>query len=428
MSHAKLFSPSKAEGWFACAGRAVLEAGFPDKGSEYSDDGTARHDICAKSLLSGEHVHRYVGLQAENGVTYQADWVDEDQDYVDVVRALAEGGELFVEQKLDFRRFIDCTDPNEGFGTGDAVVLKPIGDGTHELVVIDRKTGYVEVEVERNKQLMLYALGAYDEHSLVYDISHVRLIIHQRRATEWDCTVAELLEFAKEARSRAITVVNAVQMHGKVDQAEWERTFLNQRPSEDACRYCKAMATCPSMQSFVQQTVGADFEQLTTFNREMTEAWAEKSPAATTPVDLSQQMAACGAIEDWIKAVRAEVERRLLAGPDVPGFKLVLGKAGARTWRDAEAAEAELKKMRLKVEDMYDLKVISPTSAEKLTKAPEGVKPRLGKRQWAKLQDHITRSDPKPSVAPESDKRDRYVPPNPADDFTPVADDASALC
>lgn len=420
MSHAKLFSPSKAEGWFACAGRAVLEAGFPDKGSEYSDDGTARHDICAKSLLSGEHVHRYVGLQAENGVTYQADWVDEDQDYVDVVRALAEGGELFVEQKLDFRRFIDCTDPNEGFGTGDAVVLKPIGDGTHELVVIDRKTGYVEVEVERNKQLMLYALGAYDEHSLVYEIRRVRLVIHQRRATEWDCSVEELLAFGKEARSRAITVVNAVQMHGKVDQAEWERTFLNQHPSEDACRYCKAMATCPSMQRKVQETVGADFDLLAT---------GVEIDVSPMPADnLASAMAAAGLIEDFVKAVRAEVERRLLAGLDVPGFKLVLGKAGARAWRDAEAAEAELKKMRLKVEDMYDLKVISPTSAEKLTKAHGDAKPLLGPRQWTKLQAHITRSDPKPSVAPESDKRDRYVPPNPADDFTPVADDASALC
>lgn len=424
MSHAKLFSPSKAEGWFACAGRSVLEAGFPDKGNGYSDDGTARHAVCATALLKGANVAAWVGETTENSVVYKADWVDEDQDYVDVVRAMAEGGELFVEQKLDFRRFVECTDPDDGFGTGDAVVLKPIGDGAYELIVIDRKTGYVEVGVERNKQLMLYALGAYDEHSLVYDIRRVRLVIHQRRAQEWDCSIEELLAFAAEARSRAITVVNAVAMHGQIDQAEWEATFLNQQPSVEACAYCKAMATCPSMARTVQQTVGADFETIT---ERMGDIDGPDVPGMLPEVNLASAMAACDVIEDWIKAVRAEVERRLLAGIDVPGFKLVLGKAGARAWRDADEAEAELKKMRLKVEDMYDLKVISPTSAEKLSKAKGDAKPLLGPRQWTKLQAHITRSEPKPSVAPESDKRDRYTPPNLSDDFTPVEADQS-LC
>ncbi|MBT9467106.1 DUF2800 domain-containing protein [Hydrogenophaga sp.] len=423
MSHAKLFSPSKAEGWFACAGRAVLESGIPDKSSGYSDDGTARHDVCAVCLTPPESNARdWVDRATSNGVVYKADWVDEDQDYIDTVRAMAVGGVLFVEQKVDFRRFIECTDPDDGFGTGDAVILKPLVDDTYELVVIDRKTGYHEVAVERNKQLLLYALGAYDEHSLVYDIRRVRLVIHQRSAREWDCSVEDLLAFGKEARSRAITVINAVSMHGKVEQAEWERTFLNQHPSEDACRYCKAMATCPSMQSFVQSTVGADFEAMATG-----EAVIDPEKV-NEPDKLPLQMSAAGLIEDWIKAVRAEVERRLLAGTDVPGWKLVLGKAGARAWRDAEVAEATLKSMRLKVEDMYDLKVISPTSAEKLTKAPEGAKPRIGKRQWASLQAHITRSDPKPSVAPEADKRDRYTPPNVADDFNAEADPASSLC
>ena len=407
--HAKLFSPSKADGWFACAGRPVMESAYPDKSGPDADNGSARHAVCAECLTQGLAVAGWVGHKVplddkgERRVTYLEEWVEEDQDYVDTIRALAEGGDLLVEQSLDFRRFIECTDEADGFGTGDAVILKPLADNTCELIVADRKTGYHEVPVERNKQLLLYALGAYDEHSLVYDISRVRLIIHQRSAREWDCSVEELLVFAQEARSRAISVMNAVAMHGQVEPAEWHRTFLNPQPSEDACRYCKAMATCPSMQRAVQETVGADFAELSTL--------VDRSEYPQ-PADLSTAMAACNVIEDWIKAVRAEVERRLLAGDEVPGFKLVLGKAGNRAWKDAEEAEKQLKAMRLKVEERYDLKLISPTSAEKLHKA--GV---IGPRQWPRLQSLIGRADPKPSVAPVTDQRDAYVPTPVADDF-----------
>ncbi|MDB5964787.1 MAG: bbp38, partial [Polaromonas sp.] len=414
--HAKLCSPSGAEGWFACPGRVVMEAPFPDKGSEYSADGTARHEICAFALIvTGGRVADHVGQVCANGVTYQPQWVEEDQDYVDTIRALAaDGGELFVERVVNFERFTEV--PGDSFGTADAIVLKPLGNGTHELIVADRKTGYHEVDVERNKQLQLYALGAYDEFRLAYDISRVRLVIHQRAAREWDCSIEQLLAFAQEARSRAITVQNAVAMHGDVDPAEWERTFLNQAPTEDACRYCKAMATCPSMQRTVQDVVGADFADLDGI---------EESPVGIATADrLADAMAAAGLIEDFIKAVRAEVERRLLAGTEVPGFKLVLGKAGARRWADAAAAEEMLRKtFRLPVEKAYDLSLISPTTAEKLHKAGE-----IGKRQWPKLQPLIGRSDPKPSVAPVTDKRDAWAPTPVADDFQqlPEAETAGA--
>jgi hypothetical protein len=293
-------------------------------------------------------------------------------------------------------------------------VLKALADGTHELIVADRKTGYHEVPVEWNKQLQLYALGAYDEFGMAYDISQVRLVIHQRAAREWDCSITDLLAFAQEARSRAISVVNAVSMHGEVNQAEWERTFLNQHPTEDACRYCKAMATCPSMQRTVQDVVGAEFEVMPRTD------WPIR-PVTFDDARLAAAMAAAGLMEDFVKAVRAEVERRLLAGQAVEGFKLVLGKAGARAWKGADEAEKQLKAMRLKVEEIYDLNVISPTTAEKLTKAKT-----IGPRQWTKLQPLIGRSDPKPSVAPVTDKRDAYVPAPVADDFQQLPVDAGS--
>jgi hypothetical protein len=425
VSHAKLCSPSKADGWFACAGRSVMESVFPDVGNEYSADGSARHAVVAHCLTTGDNCIQLIDFRYRvatgelfvpnvdddlaNTIRYDEDWVAEDQDYVDTVRGLAgNDGELFVERQVNFERFTDVQ--GDSFGTADAIVFKPLADGRYELIVVDRKTGWHEVAVEGNKQLQLYALGAYDEFSMVYDIARVRLVIHQRAAREWDCSIEELLKFGEEARSRAISVVNAVQMHGKVDQAEWERTFLNAKPNETDCAYCRAMSTCPSMQRTVQQAVHADFDDVAAGEADM--EWMPKDD-----VELGTLMAAVPLIEDWCKAVRAEVERRLLAGENVPGFKLVLGKAGARAWKDPDTVEAALKAMRLKVEEMYDLKLISPTSAEKLAKAKV-----LGPRQWTKLQPLIGRSDPKPSVAPLADKRDAYVPPDTANDFQPEAE------
>ena len=72
-----------------------------------------------------------------------------------------------------------------------------------------------------------------------------------------------------------------------------------------------------------------------------------------------------------------------------------------------------MKIMRLKVEQMYDFTLISPTSAEKLAKAKKGETPVLGPRQWAKLQKLIGRADPKPSVKPKALIKNPYKPVQP---------------
>ena len=84
--------------------------------------------------------------------------------------------------------------------------------------------------------------------------------------------------------------------------------------------------------------------------------------------------------------------------------------SGARKWSDANEAETTLKAMRLKVDEMYDKKIISPTTAEKLAKAGT-----LGDTQWEKIQALIVRPEGKPSIAAGSD-------PRPALSFNTVED------
>jgi hypothetical protein len=255
-----------------------------------------------------------------------------------------------------------------------------------------------EVNGERNKQLMIYALAALEYYKYAVDFETVRTVIAQPRIghyPEWSCTVDELEEFGKNVRWHAEIALNTEKGNGLSPGPHCQKN------------YCKARATCPALARFVTESIGSDFDDI-----------ADEKPTygEIVPVDepaiLSKQMAAIPMIEDWCKAVRAKVEAKLFAGEAVPGYKLVQGKKGNRKWSSETEAEAVMKGFKLKVEEMYDLKLISPPAAEKLFKAAV-----IGPRQWPKLSAYVTQSDGAPSVAPESDKRPALVITPPADDF-----------
>lgn len=416
--HAKL-SPSGAEKWMTCPGSAALEAGEPDSSNDYSDEGTAAHFLASECLVTNTDAEGFIGQvigiwggkagwlhgageTPTNWFTVDDDMVTYVQMYLDKVREYAEGGILHVEQRMPIGHL---TGEKDAAGTADAVILSDAG---REIIVADLKYGMREVNGERNKQLMIYALAALEKFSMYEgEFDTIRTVIIQPRIghfPEWSCTVDELLAFGAEVRAAAVECRKAVEFNeGGIRDM---RGFL---VPGDHCRknYCKARATCPALSKFVSDSVGMDFENL-----DMPENAANPEPSQ---VGLGRMLDAVPLIEDWCKEVRAKVEGELFSGRPVPGYKLVQGKKGNRKWASDAEAEAMLKGFRLKVEEMYDLKLISPTSAEKLSKAGT-----IGPRQWPKLQGFITQSDGSPSVAPESDKR-------PALEIKPAVDDFDNL-
>jgi hypothetical protein len=425
--HARL-SPSGSKKWMSCAGSLTLEAPIPNRASTYSDDGTAMHEVAAWCLTEhwravkrvGESIKINAASEEPRFVEFDDEMADLVQGYVDTVRALGVGNTMLIEQRVDFSEFVQVP---EQFGTGDCII---VDDKQGELMVIDLKTGHMPVDVEKNSQNGLYALGALrklldeDLAATVDDpfayaeargIKTVRFGIYQPKVyaglREWVCTLAKLKAFANLARSKAASVENAAHDFGRVSMDEWERTYLNPDPNEKDCAFCRAMPICPAAARKAQKVIGADFDVVAG------EDFKYDLALAPAP-DLSSKMKAAPFLEQFSKAVRAEVERRLLIGEAVPDFGLELGRKPPRKWTDLEAAEDMLrKKFRVTLEDAFNMKLKSPPQIEAACDPKKNETPVLGPRQWEKLKVLIKQGEPSPSVKPASAITKPYVPPKP---------------
>ena len=393
--------PSAAPAWSRCAAKPARERGLPNPANEFTNWGTVAHDLSERTLCDTDFVPLSMrGSRATvdelGNVSYSLTTgsieVDDEMlacvdTYVAYVRSIP--GDLLVEQRVPIDH---VTGEPGGSGTADAIVLADT-----EMVVIDLKggmgvkvdafeggdesfdllTGEITRDVLPNYQAALYAEGALREFGWMGNFTHVRIVIVQPRLnhiSEHRITVDELRMHMDHLRERA------------------EATRDPQAvatPGDKQCRFCRAKATCPELQQHVIKQAIAGFPDLS-------------EPVTTTDVreiDLSKAMAIAPLLEDWIKAVRAEVERRLFAGEPVDGFKLVQGRRGARQWASEEDATVMLRqKFKLKVEDAFNMKLISPTQAQALLEKQHP-------RQWAKLADHIVQPAGKPSVARSTDKR-----------------------
>jgi len=396
-----------------CPGSKVLEVGQPDNTTIYAAEGTAAHELLEMVLTGDTPAAGFVGriIQADG---FDIEVTDEMAEYIQGVADRVKDyqghdGVLFVEQKLYYADYLDVP-REEGWGTGDVVICR--GD---EIIVIDLKYGKgTWVDVKENPQLQLYGLGALDKfNGIAGDFTRVRLVIDQPRISEkpseWDTTVEALEAWGRSTARSVVATCKTAELYGRDERAgdpKWDELFLT--PGEDQCKFCKAKATCPALRNEVADTVGI---APAATPEEFDAAEIECQPEDQTSEWLAVFLNKVDLIEDWCKAVRAEADRRLLNGESVPGYKVVAGKKGNRAWGNAKEVEEAMKSMRMKLEDMYDFKLISPTTAEKLAKAGT-----IGPRQWPKLKALITQADGKPHVAPVSD-------PRPALDISPVTDD-----
>lgn len=416
--HAK-WSPSGAAGWSTCVGKIAMEEGREDQPSSYADEGTAAHTVATwcfeQTTDAAAFAGRYVPIRP--GVTVEVDdeMVEYVQSYVDAIRQYAgekPNSPFDFEHELNIEQDVPIdhiTGEDGATGRADAWILTADGE---ELQVHDLKYGRGEpVSAEGNLQLLMYASGALRVAELLgAEPQRVRMVIHQVRTSgpdEWVIPIHELQERISYLRGAAKRSREAYDCRSRWLGTPGEADYLT--PSEKGCRWCKAKATCSALRGEVVQTV---FQASPATPDEFDDLNAPQLQQHAPSVWLAASMEKVGLIEDWCKAVRAETERRLLAGDGVPGYKLVQGRKPARKWMDAEQAEQMMKTMRLKADEMYTKKVITPTVAEKVL-APTP-------RRWKKLEALIVQGEPPLSVAPLSDKR-------PAVEVKPVAQEFDDL-
>jgi hypothetical protein len=320
-----------------------------------------------------------------------------------LVRELSQGKTLYVESKVPIGHL---TGEEGATGTSDVVIVDVAG---RNLSIVDLKYGVgVAVDATNNPQLMMYALGALEMYGVLCDFDTVSMYIHMPRLNyvgECHMTTEDLLKFADQVREAAghVQLAQSLDMSDPTD--DLVKGFFT--PGEKQCRFCKAKATCPALRAEMTEVVGGSAAA----TLDEFEAFLPEVPDMQTGDNyLSVAMAKVGLVEDWCKAVRAEVERRLLAGQKIDGFKLVEGRKGNRKWKDETEVEALFKSFRLRQDEMYDMSLISPTKAEKMFKS--------NPKRWEKVEALTSRSDGKPSVAFASDKRSELTVQSVADDFS----------
>lgn len=429
-----LLSASGGDGWIPCNGKVLMETGRRTS-SRFADEGTAAHtlaDWVITRVLAGEPVKAsaYLGrkIEVKNGGEKRAFTVDTEfvrhvQDYVDTALGMTEGHRVlrWSEQRVHYNEFLGVK-PALAWGTSDltAILMNApalMWDGQHfpagvEAQVHDLKFGKGVRVFASGSQPKFYGLGLLQDFDLVADITRVRMVIHQPRLDHVDEVVISADDLrtwaeqeAKPAAQRVVALMARPELQpppgGWQDVREVPKALIpHLKPTDKGCRFCDAKAICPALIGEVQEavsggrSVASDFMDLTVDKpsdvRDYGDNW------------LAMFASKLDRIETLTKAARAEIDRRVLSqGKKVPGFKVVQGAKGDRTWTDKGAAEERLKALRLG-DAAYTQKLITPPQAEKLLK-------KAAPQSWLNLQDLITRADGKPAVVHESDPRPEYT-------------------
>lgn len=363
--------PSSAGKWVNCPGSAKMEEGLPDGDTSCADEGTVAHWIAAK-ILKGETLpeigtqwevenKEVVPVLVDSGlptVTFTQEMLDYVRKYTDRISA-AQVGESHTEEHVKIFDNLEGTPDN--FYFHDEV-----------LFVSDLKYGYQQIDAKDNYQLLLYAYGIIQKYKESYWIDDVVLTIYQPRLDRIDSHTYTWEEFDVK--------ITELQWAASTTQAFNAAELLT--PGEHCAKYyCKARATCPALNKFVLADL-PDMEDVDD--------------------DIGSKLSKISIIRSWCDAIEQEAYRLAVSeGKPVRGFKIVQSRNGNRKWRSDQEAEQIMRSMRLRSEQMYNYRIISPTEAEKMFK--QGT---LGERKWKRLREVITRSEGKLLLVPESDKRE----------------------
>ncbi|WP_303838866.1 DUF2800 domain-containing protein [Selenomonas ruminantium] len=372
--HAML-SASGSHKWLHCPPSAKLEAAIPDKTTSYAEEGTAAHAVAelrlrnflrtgkvAKKRLKSISIPRQMGEHYDYPVDDEmweatGRYLDICIEKINAARKASGDAKIMVEQRLDFSTWVP-----EGFGTGDLVIVSDGG-----LEVCDLKYGKgVPVDAVGNTQMRLYALGAYNDNYLLYDVSRIRMTIIQPRldsVSSDELTEKELLEWGETVKPIAQQAYK-----GEGEKAAGEH-----------CRFCRCREICRELADYMLDSVKTD----------LTSSDLRADEIADIVLKSKE-------IKKWLTDIEDYALAKAIEGQKWPGLKVVAGRS-SRKLSDPALASGILLQEGYAEADIYKPQELHTlTTLEKI----------VGKKKLSELlKDVIVKPQGKPTLAAESDKR-----------------------
>lgn len=400
-----LLSPSSSSCWLNCVAAPYMCKDIPRKSSSYASEGTLAHALAANCLENDRFAIDFIGLPFawEDGGKEHVSIIDSEMaayvdTYVAQARAAGEGKTMFVEVRLQLE---GITGEKGAAGTADIVILDE-----KTLEVRDLKYGMgVPVSAYENTQLMIYALATIDQYAWFADFETIRLVIDQVRLAEpsiWTCSREEIEKFRVFVKEQSAKVLR---IYENGFQDEQGNCFA---PGKKTCRWCGKSGMCRAQTDFLQNSIADDFTDF-----DATPEITEREIGSLTEYsveELGKAAANIPFIKEYILAVEKQLNTRLHNSIEVPGWKLVLGRAGNSKWISELAVIRTLVKAGISFADMFDHSPISPATAKKRWL-------KKNKAVWEALEGLITRSEGKPNAVPESDPRPAWAPVGAEEDF-----------
>lgn len=362
--HAYL-SASASHRWLACPPSAKLCANILDQASEYAQQGTDCHELCA--YLVEKALGRDVIDPTENLTYYDAEMQNCAEEYrnyvleqIEAAKEFCKDPQVMIEQRLDFSRWVE-----NGFGTGDCVIV-----ADEVLQIIDYKHGLGilvsagDDEYGGNSQMMCYALGALEVFGDIYDINQIKMTIFQPRRdniSTYTISKEDLLKWADE-------VLAPTAQLAYVGKGEFN--------AGDHCTFCKVKATCRKRAEYNLELAKYDFEM----------------PATLDDTEIAAILEKVDEMISWGNDIKDYALQQAQSGVHFEGWKIVEGRSN-RKYTDENAVADTVKDAGF---DPYEKKLLGITAMSTL----------LGKKKFEELLGGLIYKPPgKPTLVPESDKR-----------------------
>lgn len=397
------------ERWSHCTAAPRYEEKFPDeKTTVYAAEGTLAHSVCELygrkkfTPMSTRKFNSELKKLKENEL-WQDEMIKTAEVYVNFLAEKAMSSKamphVFFEIRVDLSDYIP-----DGFGTCDcAMVCDDI------LRITDYKHGKgVPVSSAENGQMRLYALGALKELYPIFGDNIKRV-----------CTAIVQPRISEDVTEEYLTV-DELRAWGETVKPKAQAAFLGTGDfcAGDWCRFCKGKAECRARAEYYagfSQYVSADIEGRMTADdvdaRERSDGYGVGVPPILTDVEIGDLLRKAEGIVAWYTDLQDYARDAILAGREIPGYKVVEGRQ-VRAFKDADKA---LEIMRTEGYDdtmLYERKPLTLAQLEKLT----------GKKRFAEIMaNNITWPRGKPTLVTLDDKRDPYSLTGPGE-FAGVTD------